>query len=173
MKPFTFLLFFWSVAGTCVSAQWSTESFTISWADGYQRVSEPRDGKIQLVAEDRGIAVTMTVTGHHLSEEAEFQKLRASFTAYATDELPKIAKRHGSIVIPLQRNDLPSGTILFVLGEHQKSAGKFGLFFLLISPQGRAAQIVVEGRGRPEDRISEFRNLVETARWKEEPTKVP
>lgn len=144
-----------------------TDSFAIEWMDGYSRIAGDDSSKLQFASDDSG--VTITVMGHSKTSAEEFRQLRELFVQYAEKELGKIAKRHGEIAIPLKREDLPSGAILFTLGGYDQRAEEFGLFFVHISAQGRASQVVVEGRGQPAARLPEFEKQIRTIRWKKEP----
>ncbi len=153
-------------AAACHAAVWRTDSFSITWDDGYTQVPSSNKSKIQLTSTS-GIGVTMTAIGHRLTKAEDIQKIREHFIKYGTDELPKLAQRYGTVVLPLKREELDSGVTLFSIAEHNRSKNRFGLFFVHISAQGRTTQIVVEGQGRPEDVVASFRKLVNTARWDE------
>lgn len=122
---------------------------------------------------DDGVGVTMSTFSHAHITESEFIKMRERMVTYALNELPQLARRHGEITIPLKREDRPSKATIFSLGLHNKKSKKFGLLFLYVSPQGRAAQIVVEGHGSPEDKLPYFHEFVATGQWSEEPNSSP
>jgi hypothetical protein len=164
------LLAIFAVCGNC--AEWRTNTFKITWADGFTRVPNDDPTKLQFLS-DGNIGVTLTVIGHHEKRAEEFQRFRDSFTQYAKVDLVKAAKRHGKIVMPLKREDLQNHVLLFTMGGYESRTDNFGLYYLAISPEGRVAQIVVEGPGRPEDKLLVYRKYLDSAQWAEEQNQSP
>ena len=146
------------------SAEWRTDTFKITWADGFTRLPSDDPTKLQFLS-DRNIGVTLTLIGHHAKRAEEFHKFRDLFTQYANVELVKVAERHGKIVMPLKREELPNRGILFMMGGYEEKNDYFGLYYLAISREGRVAQIIVEGPGRPEDKLLVYRKYLDSAQW--------
>jgi hypothetical protein len=145
---------------------WTFGAFQIDWPDGYVHLDDPTVD--QFVNPD-GIGVTVEVLGHGKISRQDEQAAIHRWQGYAHNEMVAMAAKNGAIVIPLRDDKLPSGLeLLSVAEEHTVDAVKsFGLFFLLISPDGRIVQITVEGAGTADDRMSEFRPVINTARWTE------
>ncbi len=108
--------------------------------------------------------------GLRISAEQQ-QQLRETWSRYADEELPKLGRRHGEIVVPLKKETLASGYVLFSLACEEKLEGKnyFGLFFLSMSPQGRLAQFAVEGVGEAKLVFPRYREFMASGKWKQEP----
>ena len=157
--------------GTCAANAevWRFGEFNIDWPDGYVRV--PKADVIQFV-NPNGVGVTVDVLSHRaMSPQLEGEEIQG-FRRYAREQLVSLATRHGNIVIPLHEETLSAGRILFSVAD-EKQASQFGLIFLLISPHGNIAQLVVEGPGAATEQMSRFRALMETGRWTGEAAQNP
>ncbi|HEX4182714.1 MAG TPA: hypothetical protein VHY34_05610 [Caulobacteraceae bacterium] len=152
----------------CASAAraepWTFGAFQIDWPDGYVHQDDP--DLDQFVNAD-GVGVTVEVLGHGKMTSQDEQASVHRWQSYGHDQLVGMAARHGDVVIPLRDEKLASGLeLLSVADQHTTDTSKtFGLFFLLISPDGRIVQITVEGPGTADDRMGEFRPAINTARW--------
>lgn len=135
--------------------------FSIDFPDGYARL--PKTDVVQFATPDRFV-VTVDVLNHHAMSPQEEGKAIQDFRRYAQEQLVSLADRHGAIAIPLREETLSAGRILFSIAC-ETQASQFGLFFLLISPHGNIAQLVVEGRGAATEQMPRFRPLMETGRW--------
>ena len=147
---------------------WTFGDFHIDWPDGFVHQDTP--GVDQFVRDD-GIGVTVDVEGHGPLPKPKEREAVGHWQAYARTEMTALASRNGQIVIPLKDETLASGLELLSLSaERSSEAGKsFGIFFLLVSPDGKMAQIIVEGPGFAAQGLRAFRPALDTARWKPAP----
>ena len=143
---------------------WTFGAFHIDWPDGF--VHQDIAGSDQFQRAD-GVGVTVDVLGHGPLTKPQEQAVIDRWRSYAHNELVAAAGRSGQIVTPLQEEKLASGMELFSLADEQGSeTGKnFGLFFLLISPDGQIVQIAMDGPGFASQRMREFRPVMNTAKW--------
>lgn len=145
---------------------WRFGSFQIRWLDGFTR----RTGSdaIQFYNAE-GIGVTVDVMGHERVDLEHEQHMVQDWKKYGYNEMASVAARHGKVVAPVKEEKLSGDQILISISDQEQGSGtpSFGLFYLLISPHGRVAQIVVEGPGTVEQRVAQFRALIDTVQWTE------
>lgn len=146
--------------------EWKVGSFHIQWPDGYAHLNKP--GINQFLADD-GTGVTVDVVGHPTDDASVELKQEGQWRDYARNYLIPSAQKHGSIVVPLTEEKLSSGSTLMTFAVEEKGLFKtsFGLYFLVISPRARLAQIVVEGSGTVKEHLPKFRPLFESVKWDE------
>jgi hypothetical protein len=155
------------LAAGAQAEDWTFGAFSIRWPDGFIHI--PRSN-LQFLRRD-GVAVTLKVLSHDDNIGATDERTFVdSWTKYAQTKLPEIAAGNAAVIsIPLTEETLPSHSLSFSIASDEQILGQqhFGLFFVVISPRGRMAQIVVEGNGFAKDHIDEFKTAVETAVWRE------
>jgi hypothetical protein len=155
-------------ASAAPAETWSFGAFHIDWPDGFEHLNAPGTDQFQRAD---GVGVTVDVRGHGPLTKPQEQAAVERWRSYAHNQLAEAAAKYGQVVVPLQEEKLASGMELFSLADEQASeSGKsFGLFFLLISPDGRVVQIAMDGPGFAGERMREFRPVMDTAKWTAEP----
>jgi hypothetical protein len=153
------------IGASAVQAEtWNFGDFHIDWPDGFAHLNAPGTDQFQRAD---GVGVTVDVRGHGPMTKPQEQEAVEKWRSYAHNQLTEAAAKYGQVVIPLQDEKLASGVELFSLADEQASeSGKsFGLFFLLISPDGQVVQIALDGPGFASERMREFRPIMDTAKW--------
>ncbi len=168
MKTTSILMALLSLISVAHAQSLEAGEFRVPWEDGWtlNSIADP----IRYIGPGP-TGVTIDCTDHGELDSQQAQASRERFLVYAVRELPKIAARNGEVVVPLTREDLPSGYTVFSIGSARTYAGRdyFGLIFLSVSPQGRSAQFAVEGFGTAKDRYSVFHDHFVKGTWKTEP----
>ncbi|MBJ6981964.1 hypothetical protein [Luteimonas sp. MC1572] len=136
-----------TLANAAQGAELDLGSLRIAWPSGYKEVG--RESPIRLVGPD-GVNVLITVWNAKPEAGADAPSdTSAVFSSIAESRLPELAATDGKVVVPLQRQILPDGSILYSTatqtGAHRKA--KFYLQYMLIAPSSSAALFTVEGRG--------------------------
>ena len=146
--------------------------FEVQWEDGWSLVSKADPIRY---AGPGPTGVTIDLMDHGDLDAAQQKAERQKWSRYASEELPKIAGRHGEIVVPLKEEKLDSGYALFSVASAKKEGRRdyFGLLFVSVSPEGRLAQFAVEGFGDARTRFATFHDFMVGGRWKKEPNKSP
>jgi hypothetical protein len=157
-----------TVAGLAPAAgadTWRLGGFEIAWRDGFVRTAD--SGVIRYMNLSDQVGVTVDLLNHGPMTSQEEKAAVEHWREYGRTALVAVAMRHGQVVIPLHEETRKDGAVLIsVADEQQRPSGKgFGLFFLLIKPDGRLAQFVVEGPGAAVDRMAQFRPYLDTAHW--------
>jgi hypothetical protein len=144
---------------------WRFGDFQIEWPNGYVR--QPTPG-LERFRNPDGVIVTVDTLGPAPTSGEAGRQAVEHWEAYGRNQMVATAARHGAVVIPLHEETLASGAILMSVADERRVDGqeKFGLLFLVIAPDSRVAQIVVEGPGSAEARMGEFRPLFATAHWR-------
>jgi hypothetical protein len=148
---------------------WEQNGFAFNLPAGFSR-THASDAFQLINAQGVGLTVDAILASSEVAPVQEINK----WSWYAETELLRIAGRHGSVTMPLHKEKLSSGSILYTLGETSTpttNGNRFGLFFVLITPSGDFAQMVFEGPGDPDTALSEFRPFVVSASWMHWPNK--
>jgi hypothetical protein len=141
--------------------------FQILLPDGYVHLPKQSKTDADHWQNKNGIGVTIDVLSHKPMSVDQEKSAIEKWRNYGRTEMVAVAARHGEVTMSTREEALASGTVLMSVADQQHASGKvrFGLFFLLIGPDARLAQIVVEGPGVASDRFREFRPVVDSARW--------
>ncbi len=142
---------------------WKLNDFSFSLPQSFSRIH--KSDAFQLI-NTQGVGVTVDAIPQN--DQMSSDQLIEKWSAYAENQISQVAERHGTIKVPLRREVLPSGNILYTLEESVNSKGRqhgFGLFFVLISPKGRIAQLVFEGPGDAGMSLETYRPYVVSAKW--------
>ena len=141
--------------------------FQILLPDGYVHLPKQSKADADHWQNKDGTGVTIDVLSHKPMSVDQEKWAIEKWRNYGRTEMVAVAVRHGDFTMPIREETLASGAVLMSVADQQQASGKvrFGLFFLLIGPDARLAQIVVEGPGLASDRLREFRPVVDSARW--------
>ena len=140
-----------------LQAELDLGSLRIDWPSGYKEVG--RESPIRLVGPD-GVNVLITVWNAKPEGADAPGDTSTVFSSIAESRLPELAATDGKVVVALQRQALPDGSILYSTatqtGAHRKP--KFYLQYMLVAPSSSAALFTVEGRG---DAAAQHLNFLE------------
>ncbi|TWB27054.1 hypothetical protein FBZ88_107224 [Nitrospirillum bahiense] len=114
---------------------------------------------------DDGTSFTLNVMAAEKSEPPEVAVKNLHDGAYLMT-IPMFI--HGqTITSPTKEETLPDKSLLISVGGEQQLGGqqRFGLFFLIISPDGRGGLIMAYGPGSASGQMEKFRQMVVSAQW--------
>lgn len=154
----------------CQADTLDVDGFEVSWDAGWTLVSKADPVRYSGPGPS---GLTIDLMDHGEIGPTQILELKRKWTRYAIEALPKLATRHGVIVIPLKTKELPSGYTLISIACAGKKRGRdyFGLMFVSLSPEGRLAQFVVEGFGDAKSRFPIYHDYMASGKWKNEPNK--
>lgn len=162
-RTIALLLFLLAVHASAAELRIGTLS--LDWYDGF--IQSTNSEPIRLNGPD---GVVVLISAYRIKDNAETNagaSLVERHVALALDHLPKLASKTGKVVLPLTRDDLPNGMILFSIATKTGSLFSHGFFlqYCLISPEARIALFTVEGNGDPLVEHERYRPLFNTAQW--------
>jgi hypothetical protein len=171
MKPLSFIVALLLLAVAARAEKLSIGRFEVSWEDGWSLVSKADPIRY---AGPGPTGVTIDLLDHDEMSATQKKAEKEKWFRYAKEELPKLALRHGEIVVPFKEEKLDSGYTLFSLATAKKQGGTdyFGLVFVSVSPEGRFAQFAVEGFGDANTKFPIFHNFMVSGKWKTEPNQL-
>jgi hypothetical protein len=163
LRTLALLLFLLSASVSAAEVRIGARS--LDWFDGFTQStnSEP----VRLTGPD---GVVVLVSAYRVKDEAVARGGVSDierYVAFAQNQLPKLASKAGTVVVPLVRDDLLNGMILFSTAARTSSLFSSGFYlqYFLITPHGRVALFTVEGKGDALAEHERYRPLFNTAQW--------
>ena len=153
------------VIGSVQAAELDLGSLRMEWPDGYKELGG--DSPIQLVGPDgTGVLITVWKVSPE-GDSSEAPNTRLAFSSIAESNLPKLAAAQGKVVVSLQQQSLPSGSVLYSTATKTGSrrTPEFYLQYMLVAPSTRAALFSIEGRGEAIAQHARFREYFDSAAW--------
>lgn len=153
------------VIGSVQAEELDLGGLRIEWPDGYKDLGG--DSPIQLVGPD-GTGVLITVWRVSPKDDSsEVPDTKSAFSGIAESRLPKLAAAQGKVVVPLQQQSFPNGSVLYSTATQTGSrrTPEFYLQYMLVAPSTRAALFTIEGRGEAIAQHARFREHFDSAAW--------
>ena len=161
----TAILILGCMLGSSQAAELYLGDLRIDWLDGYKETGG--SSPIHLVGPD-GVNVLVTVWSATPKVDSDpTTDAQTSFSNIATARLPELAAVQGKVVLPLQREVLPDGSVLYFTATQAGSRRRpeFYLQYMLVAPSAKAALFTVEGKGDAMLEHPRFLERFSSVRW--------